>query len=302
MFQGIFQILHTPFDDTGAVDWGSYARQVDYCLQAGVHGLAAPAMASEFFSLSDRERFQVVEFAAERIAGRVPFIACAQGLTVHHALEFAEHAREHRADGLMAMPPYLRKPSRKAILGYYRELASFELPVIIQNAPPPVGTPLDPEQLAELVASEPAIAYVKEETPPILQRISKIKAQAGTGLRGIFGGANGLYLLDELARGACGNMPAGGMIDVQVRIYHLYAAGDKAGAEELQSRLLPLLSFAAMYGVSFHKHVLWKRGVLAHPAARDPQATPLDQHDAAATEAMWSAIASATLPDYSFTP
>ena len=60
MLAGIFQILHTPFTDTGEIDWTSFERQIEYCIEAGVHGLVLPAMASEFFSISDAERFEVV--------------------------------------------------------------------------------------------------------------------------------------------------------------------------------------------------------------------------------------------------
>jgi 4-hydroxy-tetrahydrodipicolinate synthase len=72
-----------------------------------------------------------------------------------------------------------------------------------------------------------------------------------------------MYLIDELQRGACGNMPAGGVVDVQVKIYEEYRAGNVQAAETLHFELLPLLTYASVYGVSFHKTVLWKRGVLA---------------------------------------
>jgi 4-hydroxy-tetrahydrodipicolinate synthase len=96
-----------------------------------------------------------------------------------------------------------------------------------------------------------------------LQRITEIRELAGGACKGVFGGANGMYLIDELQRGACGNMPAGGVVDVQVKIYEEYRAGNVQAAETLHFELLPLLTYASVYGVSFHKTVLWKRGVLA---------------------------------------
>ena len=44
----------------------------------------------------------------------------------------------------MAMPPYLRKASKADLREYYRALAQFDRPLIIQNAPAPIGTPLSP--------------------------------------------------------------------------------------------------------------------------------------------------------------
>ena len=58
---------------TARIDWESFAEQIEFCMAAGVHGLVVPALASEFFTLSDAERRQVVEFASDAIAGRAPF-------------------------------------------------------------------------------------------------------------------------------------------------------------------------------------------------------------------------------------
>jgi len=297
---GIFQILHTPFTDSGDIDWASYENQITYCLAAGVHGLVTPVLASEFFTLSDAERYAVVEFASKHIAGRVPFVVGVQGLTLQIAREFAHHAVVNKADALMAMPPYLRKAPKSDVEHYYHELATFGLPVIIQNAPAPVGTPLSPADLANLLKIEPNICYIKEETPPILQRINNIIDLSSDHCDGIFGGANGLYLVDELQRGACGNMPAGGVVDVQVKIYELYQEGKITEAEAINYQLLPLLTYASMYGVAFHKYVLWRRGVLQSPFARDPQKATLNEDDIKAIEHLWSRIKDYTVIDYPF--
>ncbi len=300
MLAGIYQILQTPFDDEGAIDWDSFARQIDFCMAAGVQGLVTPALASEFFTLSDAERRQVVEFAADAIAGRVPFVVAVQGLNRHIALEFADHACQQDATALMAMPPYLRKASKRGLRDYYRALAQFERPLIIQNAPAPIGTPLSPRDLVELLAAEANILYIKEETNPILQHISQILALDDGSCAGVFGGANGTHLIDELKRGACGNMPAGGLVDAQVQIYNLYRAGKIDEAERLSHRLLPLLNYATVYGVSFHKYVMWRRGILKSPCVRDPQKISLDADDIRAIEHLWRLVADEVLPAFPF--
>lgn len=300
MLAGIFQILQTPFADDGAIDWSSFQRQIDFCMAAGVHGLVTPALASEFFTLSDAERLQVVEFAATAIDGRLPLVVGVQGLTQRAAGDFAAHAIEHGASALMAMPPYLRKGDKNYVKNYYRTLAQFDCPLIIQNAPAPIGSPLSPGELVELLAAEPNIAYIKEETTPILQHIKQILELDRGHCQGVFGGANGIYLIDELARGACGNMPAGGLVDLQAQIYDLYQAGEREGAEALHFQLLPLLNYAAVYGITFHKFVLWRRAVLRSPFSRDPQKIRLDDDDRRAIESLWTGIADYALGDYAF--
>ena len=276
----------------------SFARQIDYCLVSGVHGLVTPALASEFFTLSDSERVQVVEFAGAQIAGRVPYVVSVQGLNTQLALNFAEHASRHGATALMAMPPYLRKAPKPAVQDYYRQLAQFDRPLIIQNAPAPIGTPLSPRELVELLAAESQISYIKEETIPILQHINQILEQDAGNCLGVFGGVNGIYLIDELQRGACGNMPAGGMVDAQVKIYELYLRGEIDAAERIHFRLLPLLNYAMVYGVSLHKYVMWRRGVIDSPFARDPQKLSLNRDDIAAVERLWPRITEFTIAEF----
>ena len=135
---------------------------------------------------------------------------------------------------------------------------------------------------------------------PILQHISQIIALDAGHCRGVFGGVNGIYLIDELRRGACGNMPAGGFVDIQVKIHDLYRAGETAAAERIHFQLLPLLNYAMVYGVSLHKYVLWRRGVLQCPFARDPQKLSLDAQDICAIEGLWQRVAEFASADYPF--
>ena len=95
-------------------------------------------------------------------------------------------------------------------------IAAEGLPVILQNAPPPAGCGF----LAGRVA--------KSSAPSAASRTSRrrrCRAASGSpgcsrlaaGLAGVFGGAGGRYITDELARGACGTMPACELTDLHVR-------------------------------------------------------------------------------------
>ena len=289
--RGVFQILHTPFLENGDIDWPSLNRQVEFCLRVGVHGLVVPANASEFYTLNDQERGELVSRAADVIARAVPLVVAVQATEARHAVGFARQAAAVGAAAVMAMPPLIRSASGSVVKNYYRDIARVGLPVIIQNAPPPIGTPQSSAALASLLESHPGISYLKEEVSPILHRISAAIELAGDSCDGVFGGANGLVMVEELERGGCGNMPAGGVADLQVKIFDTWESGDRDGAVELQSRLFPLLFHAATYGAVIHKYLLWRRGVIDSPAVRDPQAIHLDSHDEAVIEDRYSRIA-----------
>jgi 4-hydroxy-tetrahydrodipicolinate synthase len=297
-FAGIYPILQTPFDDGGAIDFESLRREVDFCLRAGAHGLVIPANASEFFTLSDAERFQLAEAVLSHAGERVPVIISCNGVSTPAAVAFARHAVAHGADGIMALPPYVRRPNEAGVHAYYEAVAAAAggRPVIVQNAEPPLGTPLSIPSLVRLMERAPGVCYVKEEVTPSGQRMSTLLRAAGDRLRGAFGGQNGLWLVSELDRGSCGNMPACGVVDVHVRIYELYRSGKHSEADDLNRRLLPLLNLGSQYGVAFAKELLWRRGVIATKVCRDPQAATLDEQDLADLERYWEAITPELLP------
>lgn len=300
--RGVFQILHTPFFENGDIDWKSLDRQIEFCLRVGVHGLTIPANASEFYTLSDDERFQLVERALASIGGAVPVVVGVQAPTERAAVRFAGHAAERGASAVMAMPPLLRNGAPQVIRSYYAAIADVGLDTIIQNAPAPLGTPQSSQGLAELLNNHTRISYVKEEVPPILHRISAAVRLGGSACKGVFGGANGLVMVEELDRGGCGNMPAGGVVDVQAKIFDAYDRGDRESAVAMQARVFPLLFHAATYGATFHKYLLWRRGILSSPTARDPQAIALDEEDVRTIEERFADIADLTAEGEPLTP
>src|SRR5581483_9341912 len=128
--------------------------------------------------------------------------------------------------------------------------AAVDIPVVLQNFYPPLGTPMSAELIVRMIRELPNVPYEKEETLPEPLRISELLAAAAgePRLRAVFGGQGGIYLLDELRRGAAGNMPACHAADALVAVWDAWSAGDAARAQALHDRLLPLLSFERCYG------------------------------------------------------
>jgi len=153
------------------------------------------------------------------------------------------------------------------------------LPIILQNALPPLGPALSTEAVADIVRSVPRIRYVKEETLPCGQRISSLLAEK-TGLVGVFGGAGGRFVLDELARGALGSMPACEFTAFHVEIYERFRSGKKAEARRLFNRLLPLLNFESVFRTTATKYILHDMGVIESRRYRDHN-PDLDESDRA---------------------
>jgi 4-hydroxy-tetrahydrodipicolinate synthase len=291
-WRGIFVIVVTPFTDGYELDEASLCGQIRFCIEAGAHGLVGPANASEFPTLSDDERKRWLDIVIHESAGQLPVIAATTSGHWRPAVELSRYAQGAGADGIMAMPPHVLHPDAEGCYAYYQALAeNLEIPIMIQNYNGPVGTPMSSALVARMCRELPNVEYIKEETLPEPRRISETLAAAGDTCKGVFGGQGGIYFLDEMRRGACGNMPACQATDVHVAIWNRLVAGDETGARQLFNRLLPLINYERLYGVAVYKEVLYRRGIIATTVSRAPAAR-LDDADRAELDAILAEVGS----------
>lgn len=269
VLKGIFPVLPTPFDAAGAVDPATLARLVEFAVEAGANGLVYPGMASEVETLSPAERLTMVNALGAALAGRLPFIVGASDADPARAAARAEEGRAVGARAAMIMAPNGLGQDTAAHIAFYSAVAAgTSLPIMLQNAPAPMGAGLKPAAINAIVEAVPQVRFVKEETLPPGQNVSAILAAVGNRLDGVFGGAGARYVMDELARGAAGAMPAAELTDVHVRLYAAHAAGNLREARRLYSRSLPLLLFQANFRVRLTKAVLAARGLITSTHAR----------------------------------
>lgn len=276
--RGVYAIPPTPFDEAGNLDEVSLARCVDFCVDAGAHGIVAPVNASEAIVLTDAERLRVTEVLVAQAAGRIPVVIGVSGVSAAASVLYAGHAAGTGADAVMAMPPYVKHPPAGEIVEFYNAVAraADPLPVWIQDYVGPIGTPMDPALLAKLLMDIPGVDYLKEESAFAPRVMTKVQELAGDSLKGVMGGMAGRYLLEEYRRGACGTMPACEVADAHVKVWDALERGDEEEARRLHTQLLPLLNFEAMYSFTVYKEVLYRRGVIASPRTRVPGAGALD--------------------------
>ena len=266
---GVYPVLPTPVAPDGAPDVAAFLRLADFAIEAGVDGVVFPGMASEVETMSAAERGALVAALGAHLGGRVPFIV---GASHADPAESAARAREGQAAGAVAAmimaPPQCGQDIAKHVAFYAAVAAAAPgIAMMLQNAPAPNGAGLSPEAVAAITAQIPAIRTVKEETLPCGQHVTRILAAATT-LDGVMGGAGARFILDELARGACGTMPALELADAHVALWRAWQRGDRAEARRIYTLTLPLLAFQMTFRVRATKEVLKRRGLLTHTDAR----------------------------------
>jgi len=269
---GIVAIPVTPFDEQLNIDELSLRRQVEFVVKSGVGGVLANVNASEWYTLSDEERARAAEIIVGEVAAQLPVFIGVTAQSTNSTIELARHAEKIGAAGVNAMPPPHLQLSEEGCAGFYTQLCrAVDLPVVLQNYYPPLGTPMSTQAIAGCAAGLDNLRYVKEETlPEPLKITALLSALEGTrAVDGVFGGQGGVYLIDELQRGATGNMPACHIADALAKVWEAWDRGDRDEAARLHTRLLPMLVFERCYGgVPVYKAVLVRRGVIRFAGTR----------------------------------
>lgn len=266
---GAFPVLPTLFRDDGAIDEADFLAVIDFALESDVDGVVYPGVASEVDTLTPEERRSQVALLAQRINGRIPIIIGASDPDPQASARHIAQAVEIGAAAAMVMAPLHLGNDIAAQTQYFTAVsAGAGVPIMLQNQPKPIGAGLTPEEVAAVAAAVPAIRYIKEETAPCGQHLTRIKAAANGSVDAIFGGAGGRYVTDELARGAAGTMPAAELSDIHASLVHAWQAGDIATARKLYNVSLPLLNFQAVFRMHMTKEVLRRRGVIKHVFVR----------------------------------
>ena len=278
---GVLPVLSTPFLSDGRCDAPGLVRLVNYVAKAGAHGAVYPAIASEFATLTPDEREMMVDTALSAAgACRLPLVVGISADTPETSQRLGRQAAAGGAAAAMLMAPRSAGQDAAAVSRFFAATATAvgDLPIILQNAPPPLGSCLPSSTVLDVVRAVAAIRYVKEENIPCGQRITALIEGAPDHLLGVMGGAGGRFLLDEYARGACGSMPACEVVEVHVAIWDAVRRGDHKTARMVFNRVLPLLTLGGVFRQAVVKHVLLRRGLIDCERYRDDN-PPLDAFD-----------------------
>lgn len=295
MLRGVFPVLPTPFHEDGRVDEESFERVIEHCIAAGSDGLVHPAGASEYATLTKGERLALAERLLKTVNGRVPVVVGVSAEDPEESAELARHAACHGARAVIILVPR-SLPADGAVEGMGRYLEPVrragDLPIMLQHAPALGGAGLTVEQVVQIVERHPSVKYVKEEASPSGQRVSHLMAALGDQVEGVFGGDGGRSVLNELARGAAGTMPAAELTECFVDLVKRYSQGESQQAAQRFVTMLPLLNMQRIFRWAVTKRILLWRNVIRCDYVRIQGAPRLDETDAGELR-MWYRLATA---------
>ena len=275
--KGVFVIAATPFENNGGLDLPSLDRLIDFYLERGANGLTILGMMGEANKLSNEETRAVLTCVMKRVNGTVPVVVGVSAPGLDNLRSLAHFAMEEGAAGIMVAPT--AGPAREErVIGYFTELCEAldsKVPVCFQDYPQTTGVPVSAATILNLTRSLPQIVMLKHEDCPGLSKIEAVRGGSGnadTPRMSILCGNGGLYLPQELSRGADGAMTGFAYPEMLVDVVKRHAASDFDGAEDLFDAYLPILRYEQqpVAGLAIRKEILRRRGTIACSRTRAP--------------------------------
>ena len=274
--KGVYVIALTPFTENGALDLESTDRMVDFYLERGATGLTVLGMMGEAQKLTIEESQTYVRRILKRVNDRVPVVAGVSSPGFAQMKALTEMVMDDGASGVMIAPPSSLR-NDQPILNYYKQAAEFigETPFVLQDFPLATSVTIPVSVIQAVIEQIPTCVCLKHEDWPGLAKITALRAMAaksGSRRISILCGNGGMFLPEEMGRGADGAMTGFAYPEMMRDVVQHYNAGDPERAQDLFDAYLPLARYEQQpgLGLSIRKYIMAKRGAIASPALRKP--------------------------------
>ena len=240
VFTGVGTAIVTPMNAQG-VDYEAFGRLIDWQIEEGINCLVVAGTTGEGSTLTDAEHKEVLRYAMEKVAGRVPVVAGTGSNDTAYAIELTKFACEIGCDAMLLVTPYYNKATQRGLIESFTAIADASTkPCILYNVPSRTGCNLTPASCA-ILAKHENIVGIKEASGNMSQ-IAEIAALT-KGEFDIYSG-NDDQIVPILSLGGKGVISVLSNIlpKKTVEICDKFFAGDVAGSRDLQLELLPLVN------------------------------------------------------------
>ncbi len=266
---GVHVIMPTPFDGTGKLDLESLHTLTHFLIEKGANGLVVLGVMGEASKLGEAEQEAIIRETVQAAQARVPvFVGSGAGGT-DLAIQKSARAMELGASGLLVAPPPVQNDT--VIFDYYQRINdAVGALIILHDYPVSTGILLSVPLVTRLHSELEHVRVIKLEDTPTGPRTSALRKLNPR--LSILGGLGGLYMLEELERGANGIMTGFSYPDILQAIYTAYTSGNISLAQKIfyQSCALMRYEFQPGIGIALRKEVYRRRGAIRNAYVRHP--------------------------------
>lgn len=241
MFSGSAVALITPFNKDKSINYEKMDELIEMHCGNGTAAIVVCGTTGEAATLSETEQLSCIQFAVERVKGRVPVIAGTGLNCTRAAVERSKRAEQCGADGLLIVTPYYNKCTQEGLVNHYKFIAKeMKIPLILYSVASRTGVNIEPETVAILYKEIENVIAIKEASGNISQ-VAKIM-NLTDGKMTVYSG-NDDQTVPVLSLGGKG------VISVLANIVPRYTQemcqkffrGDLSGSRQMQVKAMPLI-------------------------------------------------------------
>ena len=240
IFTGAATALITPFKN-GAIDFESFGKLIDTQIAAGIDALVVAGTTGEAATLTHEEHCDLLRFAAEHTAGRVPVIAGTGSNDTAYGIELSKYACEVGCDALLLVTPYYNKATPKGLIRNFLATAdATDKPIILYNVPSRTGVNITLPVYKELAKHERIVAV--KEASGNLSAIAELFAECGDSLDVYSGNDDQIVPIMSLGGKGVISVLSGVMPKETHDLCAACLAGDFKTGAEMQLKYLKLIN------------------------------------------------------------
>ena len=179
IFTGAGVAIVTPMQENGEVNYDKLGELLEEQIAGGTDAIIICGTTGESSTLSHEEHLDVIKYAIDKVAKRIPVIAGTGSNCTETAVYLSQEAEKYGADALLLVTPYYNKATQKGLKLHFTKVAnSVKIPIILYNVPSRTGCNIQPETAAELVKTVDNIVGIKEASGNLSQA-AKLMSLAG---------------------------------------------------------------------------------------------------------------------------
>lgn len=179
VFKGSGVAIVTPFDKSGEnINLDKLGELLEYHIENSTDAIILCGTTGEASTLPDHQHMEAIDYAVDKVKGRIPLIAGTGSNDTAHAIMMTQYAQKAGADAVLCVTPYYNKTTQRGLIKHFEAIAAgTDLPIIMYSVPSRTGVNITPETAYALSRVE-NIVGIKEASGDISQ-VAKIAKLCG---------------------------------------------------------------------------------------------------------------------------
>lgn len=180
-FKGTGVALVTPFHEDDTIDFGGLEKLIEHVISGGVEYLVSMGTTGESATLSEEERFSIIDFTIKIANKRVPVVGGFGGNNTAEIIRSVKKyttgkTTDNNINAILIASPYYNKPSQEGIYQHYLEIdKNVSLPIILYNVPGRTSSNMEAETTLRIVSDSQNVIAIKEASGNFMQCMKIIR-------------------------------------------------------------------------------------------------------------------------------